>query len=143
MSFPCNVWFQFPLAIMIRQLGHRYWPCFHPCITRVDIKPQTDDRLTSCKFISEFIDGTDDHPAMFTLSIRAWLSPPELPYVRSLLALSSDHASACSPRFLADYSILRRSSRQIEAIGERGVEGRQRIRKVRAGYRFPAAKFQP
>src|SRR6266699_1122894 len=93
MSFPCNVWFQFPLAIMIRQLGHRYWPCFHPCITRVDIKLQADDRLTSCKFISEFIDGTDDHPAMFTLSIRAWLSPPELPYVRSLLALSSDHAS--------------------------------------------------
>src|SRR5438128_4528626 len=84
MSFPCNVWFQFQLAIMIRQLGHRYWPCFHPCITRVDIKPQTDDRLTSCKFISEFIDGTDYHPAMFTLSIRAWLSPPELPYVRSL-----------------------------------------------------------
>src|SRR4029077_1128904 len=93
MSFPCSVWFQFPLAIMIRQLGHRYWPSFHPCITRVDIKPQANDRLPSCKFISEFINGTDDHPAMFTPSIRAWLSPPELPYVRSSLALSSDHAS--------------------------------------------------
>jgi hypothetical protein len=129
---------------MIRQLGHRYWPCFHSCITRVDIKPQANDRLASCKFISEFIDGTDDHPAMFTPSIRAWLSPPELPYVRSLLALSSESCFrvACSPRFLADYGILPRSSRQIEAIGEKRVEGRQRTRRVCAGYRFPAAMSQ-
>lgn len=35
-----------------------------------------------------------------------------------------------------------RSSRQIEAIGEKGVEGRQRTRRVCAGYRFPAAMSQ-
>src|SRR5207247_11232389 len=71
------------------------------------------------------------------------LSLSTLPPIRPVLVgaqFGSCFRVACSPRFLADYSILRRSSRQIEAIGERGVEGRQRIRKVRAGYRFPAAK---